>query len=105
MVVAAASSTSAGHQLVLHSPVTAFADDLHLKVVDPAGGWNGVGGPHRGCIFGGFSVTYRWEDKNVYSHGRRKDLGAFPGGPIKVQELVLTTAAAEAGFLGRKPPL
>lgn len=40
-------------------PITAFTDDLHLKVVDPAGGWDGVGGPYRRCIFRGFAMTLR----------------------------------------------
>ena len=44
---------------VLFLPVSAFADDLHLEVIDPTGCWDGVGGPDRRCIFWGFSVTFR----------------------------------------------
>lgn len=50
---------------VPHSPITTLADDLHLKVVDPAGRWDGVGGPHRGRVFGGLPVSYRWDDEDV----------------------------------------
>ena len=31
-------------------PVSAFADDSHLKVVHPTGSRNGVGGTHRGSV-------------------------------------------------------
>lgn len=42
-------------------PISAFTDNLHLEVVDPAGGWDGVGGPDRRCILGGFAMTFSVE--------------------------------------------
>jgi len=34
-----------------HSPVSTLADDLDLKVVDAAGGGDGLCGTHRGGVF------------------------------------------------------
>lgn len=42
---------------VVFLPIAAFTDNLHLEVVDPAGGWDGVGGPYGCCILGGFAMT------------------------------------------------
>ncbi|TNN39228.1 hypothetical protein EYF80_050612 [Liparis tanakae] len=50
------------------SPISAFADDLHLEVVDAAGRRDGVGGPYRRRIFRGFAVTF--------GSGRNTDMGS-----------------------------
>lgn len=46
------------NQTLASLPVSAFADDLHLEVIDAAGSRDGVGGPNRRRIFWGFAVTF-----------------------------------------------
>lgn len=73
-------------------PVSAFADDLHLKVVNPTGCWDWVGGPHWRRIFGGFTVTFRLAGRtHAHTQGKQQFTTSSCVFSIRLSNSVLMT--------------